>query len=158
MYEIGDFGDALAAIKWPQIPNYVRFAWGDHDYVIDRGGLAFARTGGQWNRVDIQAPFQAVGWWEGQSGLYALLHSFLRVTEPANISASVGPDGLLELRSVLGGERATKVSSITIDPQSDQIRAYGVETSIPGICDWTIRASSSEYGIELADLEAIRRL
>lgn len=158
VYEIGDFGDALAAIKWPQIPNYVRFAWGDHDYVIDRGGFAFARTGGQWNQVDIQAPYQATGWWEGQSGIYALLHSFLRVTEPANISALVGPDGLLELRSVLGGERATKVSSITIDPQSDQIRAYGIETTIPGICDWSFRASSSEYGLGLTDLDEIRRL
>ena len=158
VYEIGDFGDAQAAITGFQFPNFVRFVWGGYDYVIDRGAYAFAREGDQWRQVDLQAPFLATTWWEGQSGLYSLLGNFLRVTEPANVKVSIRPDNRMTLWAVLGGERATKTMSFTVDIETNRIIEYSIETDIFGICEMSTYATSGQYGVELIDYEAIRRL
>ena len=159
VYEIGDLDDALAAIGQFRTPDFVRFIWGSGDYVIDRGTFAFRRDGSQWLQIDPQAPYHATGWLEGLSGIYGLLHSFLRVGSPQDISVSNEPEGRITLRSVIDEVGAGKRMTLTINAETNQVEQYSIDWALyQGACNISILAASGQYGVELVDYEAIRRL
>ena len=156
IYEIGDLDDARSAIGQSRIPGFVRFVWGSHDYVIDRGSFAFARDGNGWRPIDRYAPYLATTWLEQHSGIYGLLGTFLWVIAPENLSVTYDSDGRMTIQTAIIADTSTKRMTISFDPESNQIQQFGTSFTFPGPCYISSFATAAEYGVELIDYEALR--
>ena len=151
VYEIGGLDDEPVAIGQFRKPDFVRFIWGNHDYVIDGGRDHYQRDGDQWRLADEIDILHAAGWYEEHSGLFDVLERTLKITDPEALTARFGPGGQLTIRTVEEHEIATRQMTVVIDTESNRFLRFSDHVNIYDTCQATSNAELADYGVELID-------
>ena len=148
-YVVIDSGDVLAGVSGYRRPDLIGFAWDEYEFLIEHGARTLARVEGRWMEVDPLFPYTETSWTEQYAGLYELLASVLRPTQPTGLAVVKHDDGRFTIQSTSVHPDIDRNMSLTIDPETDQILAFGVNwTSRPGPCVHSVVAENARYAID----------